>query len=242
VAALAPHWPAEEREAVLGEAVHAARALSDAGVRASAMLAIVPQLPPSEREVRLLEMLQARPSFEELMRLAPLLPSSLVPAALRAAGEIQYNLHRCIAVLTLAPHMPAGKREAALAEALRTARTTEFGADRSQPLSAAAPYLPAGQREAVLAEALQAAREIDHRSRWSRALAFPVPELASLSRAALSSPWIDTLHCLASRSRPELFDDLEVMVPVMVSLAGSSRHEECAEIITAIDDVGRWWP
>jgi hypothetical protein len=254
VAALVPHSPAEEREAVLAEALQAARVLSGTRLRAEAMLAIVPHLLPSEREVPLVEILQATLSndrggfghdserFEVLTTLAPLLPSSLVPNALQAAGEIQYELYRCIGVVALAPHLPAGQREAALAQALHTARTTEYLTDRSQTLSAAAPHLPAGQREAVLAEAVQAAREIEDNWERSRALAFPAPQLASLSRAALSSPWIDTLHCLASRSRPDLLDDLQVMVPVIVSLAGPHRQDECDELIRAIEDVGRWWP
>ena len=51
--------------------------------------------------------------------------------------------------------------------------------------------------------------------------------------------WKQALPILANRNRGELLADICALQQMIVSLGG---EEESAEIVGAIQDVGRWWP
>ena len=74
------------------------------------------------------------------------------------------------------------------------------------------------------------------RSRVLRRLA---PRLSALPVPTLDRLWRETLHVLASRTRPDLLADLRTLELVIAALGGS---EAAAETFRAIQDVGRWWP
>jgi hypothetical protein len=86
----------------------------------------------------------------------------------------------------LAAQLPAGQREAVLAEAWQAARAIRHEGARSRALAALAPHLPTG----LLAEALQAARALGDEGARSRALAALAPQLPAGQReAVLAEAW-----------------------------------------------------
>ena len=64
------------------------------------------------------------------------------------------------------------------------------------------------------------------------------PSLASLAPDVLLEPWREGLAA-ASRSRRAVFEELGALAPVAAALGG---HDEMQRIVTALDDVDRWWP
>jgi hypothetical protein len=52
------------------------------------------------------------------------------------------------------------------------------------------------------------------------------------------SLWIKILHAASSRTRSDLFSNIQALIPAVISLGG---HEAVSELTQAIQDVGCWW-
>jgi hypothetical protein len=99
------------------------------------------------------------------------------------------------------------------------------------------PYL-SDILEDVLKETLIVTRKMNGKNRTTL-LNFLGIYLSELSHDTLFPLWCDTLHFLAHRTRKDLFEDLQALTPVIISLGGVEAVEEMA---SAIQDIGRWWP
>jgi hypothetical protein len=210
-------------------------------------------------------------SSRALAALAPHLPEPLLGEALETARAIKWGADRSRALAAIAPNLPEPQRMQALAEALKalgsrysryawsralkalaphlpepllgealeTARAIKFGANRSRALAAIAPHLPEPQRAQAFAEALGAARTIGDEGDRSSALAALGEHLGTSPVSFLHALWSETLPVLASRSRCDLLSDLQSLLPVIIRLGGP---QAAAQVLSAIRDVGRWWP
>jgi hypothetical protein len=124
------------------------------------LIALVPYLPESEREIALSDALAAtRAIVDEVNRacilteLVPHLAETLLPEALDVARGIHYGAFRAEILIALAPHLP----ETLLRDALAVARDIDDYAVRADVLTVLAPHLP----ETLLPDALAVARDID---------------------------------------------------------------------------------
>ncbi|MBO9391259.1 MAG: hypothetical protein J7482_21465 [Roseiflexus sp.] len=153
--------------------------------------------------------------------------------ALEVARVIADDAARATALAALAPHLPPHL----LTDALAVARAITYEWYRAEALAALAPHLPPH----LLAEALAAARAIEDGWQRAKALAALAPHLASYP--TLDDQFAPTLRVLAQRRRKELLSDLRALLPWLAALAERQRQPAvCADLATAIIEVGRCWP
>lgn len=127
--------------------------------------------------------------------------------------------------------IPSRLPETLLPEALAVAKTTR----NEKWLWALARRLP----PSLLVEVLDAAKEIGGDSLRAEVLSDAADAFAQLAPAALYPAWRETLHGMASLDRPVFLHNLQRLSPIIVSLGGQRALEG---ILSAIQDVGRWWP
>jgi hypothetical protein len=139
-------------------------------------------------------------------------------------------------------------QEQVLQEALEAARKISQDEDRGKALMHLVPYLPQSMRQHALREAVAVAWGLSDRSFFhtlgqelmdmvSRLTGLPYPELAFLWSEVHNGE--NLLRFLAGRTRESLLSNLSALAPVIHKLDG---EEAIAEVFSAIQDVGRWWP
>jgi hypothetical protein len=215
---------------VLPEALATARVIEFEEYRVDALLPLADLLP----EV-LPEVLAAARAIEDeryraiaLSNLASKMPEVL-PEALAAARAIEDERYRVIALSNLASKMPE-----VLPEALATARTIQNERERAIALSNLADLLPS-----VLAEALATAKAIQSERERAKALIALAPKLSKMQTGELFPLWQNTLHSLSNQTRQDFLHDIPALATVICALGDPAA---VAEVATAIQDVGRWWP
>jgi hypothetical protein len=166
-----------------------------------------------------------------------------VEEALRQVGSMEEEACRADALSALAPYLP----ERLLPAARRLARAISGEAWRDRALAAldSAPQAPQSTAngpavsDSDLVADLARARVIDREFERAQALAELAPGLAKLAPDLLWPHWQETLHLLAARTRRDLLADLRALQPVIVALGEAGG---AADLVRAVEDVGRWWP
>jgi len=267
---LAPYLMPTERDRALRQALEAARAIWGPWARSDALAGLLPRLAGLGLPGEALEAVWAirpegRTRSRTLAGLAPYLTPDLLRQALKAAQAIGDEWARSDALVGLLPRLAELGRPGEALEAVWAIRPETT---RSRTLAGLAPYLtpdllgqalkavqairPEGEQAWALAgllprlaelgcpgEALEAARAIGDEEARSNALARLAPRLRELPPEILYRLWEETLRVLVTRTRRDLLSDLEALAPVLMALGGG---EAVAETITAIQDMGRWWP
>jgi hypothetical protein len=151
--------------------------------------------------------------------------------ALAAVRSIEEQKGRLEALAEIAPYLPVDCMD----KALEIASATQDADLLAYALASLSPHLPLELSET----ALVMARGMQWRETRVSALSGLAQPLSELPDAELHGLWQETLLILATRTRPDLLADLQVLVPIIVTLGG---EEGVAETFRAIQDVGRWWP
>ncbi len=147
LAALMPHLPEVDQQAVLDAAVATVR---DAGpkVHRDTLAAVVPHVPDTERAQLIDEVITAhRGNLWTMCVLAPYLPERLLSEAVDTACALTIESRRTGAFEELAPHLPPGL----LRRALNTVLNLDTPKDRGLALARLASRLPAEQCAHALA-------------------------------------------------------------------------------------------
>jgi hypothetical protein len=187
--------------------------------------------------------------------------------AWRTAAEIPGDRWQAEALVGMAPHLPAARREAAYARALDVACGIQDPGERLQVLArilAPGTSLPhAAVRLAALREALGAAVALKEAALASPCRAAHRPDatplaplaapLAALAAgpadpdadAALRQIWLAggqgerLLDLLGCQPRPVALLEIAVLAPLLARLAGPGSLDQ---ILGAIQQTVRWWP
>ncbi len=246
--ALIPHLSEPQRPRVLREALKAAHSLSEYPVRASALNVLAPHL-PQEQQVKILdEALSAvahiKDEYERvelLNELAPNLPEKLLSRLLDIVCSMTGESERAKVLINLVQRLP--KR--LLEKALTSAHSLEGPFWRAHLLSALAPRLLEHQRLDVWTEVLLAVAVIIGWEFRTNALEEIVPSFVSwanqrpkLAQTALST----SLPKFAACPRPQFLEDLTILIPVVLALAGDEAPQAAEGIYHAIQEICAWWP
>lgn len=177
----------------------------------------------------------------------------------RAALGIEGERWQVDAMVSLAPYLPAGRREAAYARALDVARGLSNAGERLGVLAGMAGQLPGDLGSAALREALGAAVELKERSDGAprrpgqRASATPLAILAEPLATLAAGPdaaralreiWLANgqgerlLGLMGRQPRPTTLLELAVLAPLLARLGGPAAP---GEILDAVQQVARWW-
>jgi hypothetical protein len=152
LAGLAPYLP----ETLCQQGFAIAQGLADPDARRQVLARLAPagDAQPARQSPTQVSTSDDQRLADELVRLAPRLPVRRRAQVLAAAREIEDPRFRVQTIVRLAPHLPAGLRVEALADALAAAYAVQSEHGRVEALRELAPHLP----EPLLAEALAAAR------------------------------------------------------------------------------------
>jgi hypothetical protein len=260
LAELARYLPSD----LLAQALEAASAITDDSWRAEALAGLAAHVAADERPTFVAQALAAAAAHTDnhsltraraLARLAPHLPSDLLPQALEAATGITDEFFRGQVLAVLAPYLPSDL----LAQALEAAIAIPNDFFRADALRRMAPHLPSD----LLAQALQAAIAIpsDFAQGWAlprmaphlpsdllaQALAAAAAIPSSFSRAeALAglAPYLpsDLLAqaLVAAAAIPRDFDRAKALAGLAPHLAADERPAVMAQALAAataiIDD------
>jgi hypothetical protein len=208
LARLAKHIPKADRQALLDEALDAARAADgDSGRQA-----------------------------QTLVESATYLNGPELTAALAIGRAIADPSARSVALAQLARCLDGDAQAIVLAEALEAVHGVE-GQWHDTALMAcleAAPALP----EPLLRDAARAVQELNFDGWRERALAALAPALARLPAADLYPIWCELFRWLSTRSRRDLLVDLSVLPPVLAALGGESVVGAVAQAVIEIQRWG----
>jgi hypothetical protein len=120
-------------------------------------------------------------------------------------------------------------------EALAAARAIQDQRARATALSALVDKLP----PEMLPEALAAARAIQDQRHRAKPLSALANKLSKIPPGKLFPLWQNTLHSLSQSTRSDLLQDIATLAPVICALGDRAT---VAEVASAIQDVGQWWP
>jgi hypothetical protein len=162
----------------------------------------------------------------------------LLQEALATVRQIQMDgdyVYWVGALLRLAPHLHKTLIQEMLADVLQI----EDAEIRTEALAGLAPHLPGSERLQTVRQAVTAVRQIE--TTYSRAKALPklTPLLTTLPFEELNDIWIDLIGDLSTSTRENSFSYLVALEPVLSTLG---RGETLLEIVSAIQEVGKWWP
>ncbi len=222
----------------LQRALDLAERLSDPYHRAMAIGVLIPAAPPPDRNNLIVKAAQLLPTFQgdrltdaEFQQAA--VAALVIPhmsdqrRALELAGTLDaLNASRAIEGLTatLDPEL--------VSEALDLARGIDQEEHRAVALRAIADYLPSGEREPVWQEAFQAALgDIG-------ALYEVCRSPADLSRADTVRLLESSMAALRTRRRWWVLRYIGSIAPLVEGLGPDAADAT----LSAIEDVGRWWP
>jgi hypothetical protein len=212
------------------ERINALITLADKTSEASQyVLQFIPALPFEELRVKALVNLAGR-STDVL----PLALESALKLTIRAnsveatlAGYQRYD--RVDALRDLAQRFPE-----VLPQALQAAQEIRDRRERFEALFALATMYPE-----VLPQALNAAQVIVRRDWHIQALDCLVPYLGQLPYSELANFWKQILRVSSLGTRQELFQDISMLAPVILSLGDSAS---AMRVVSTIQRVCRWWP
>ncbi|MBD2102517.1 hypothetical protein [Leptolyngbya sp. FACHB-261] len=235
--AVADKLPEELQAEVLEDILTAARAIEEDWCRAIALSDLADKLPEKLQAEVLPEALAAARASEEdwsqaiaLSVLAPKLPPDLLPEALAAARDIQSESDRATALIALASKLPE-----VIPEAFAATRAIQSDHARASALSALAPKLPPD----LLPEALVTARGIRFERDRASALIALGSQMSKMQTGELLPLWQNTLHSLSFQPHRDFVPNLLALASVICALGGRAA---VAEVVIALQDVGRWWP
>jgi hypothetical protein len=110
----------------------------------------------------------------------------------------------------------------------------ESQSSRAKALNALAHKLP----PKLLPQAIAAARDISDKSSRTKTLSALALRLLEIPVTELFPLWQETLHKLALHNRKDLLEDINALAPIIFKLGNLAA---VTEVITAIEDVARWW-
>jgi hypothetical protein len=149
------------------------------------------------------------------------MPYSLVLKALQIVRSVRVSKYRAELLGSLALRSPDSQRIEILKEALAAGRRVpeEFGngGGRAEVLEHLAPHLP----EELISDAFAVACSIRSDQSRARAMKALAPRLAELPRPVLYSLWQDHLQRSALHERKRLLYDLQALGSVINSLGGA---------------------
>lgn len=196
----------------------AARSIADPGYRARALAALVAALPSGQQPAVAQEVFSSAQSIvipgdrlEVLTQIAPY--CMLLPdwdESFRQAYRGAYAHQRAQALVRVLPSLPTAERALRLTEAIN---------QLAQWVSVRAAARGAHERAQAWELAVAAWRQL------------PPQEARAV--------WRDTLPALATRSRSDLYLDLQMIAPILPTLAGPAAVPDVAQ---AVLDVSAWWP
>jgi hypothetical protein len=106
---------------------------------------------------------------------------------------------------------------------------------QSKALAAFAPHLSGP----LLEQAWQTAQSLGGQEARSLALSSLIPSMLKRPEHSLYPLWKQMLPVLAGRTRRDLLADLRTLLPMFLRCGGA---ESAADVFTAIEEMGRWWP
>jgi hypothetical protein len=221
---LAPLLPADQRPAVLAQALAAAN--TDTGKAAAAAIASGDDVNPDAMEADRLIV---------LAWLAHLLPADQQPAvlaqALSAATAIPEAYFRSEALTVLAPYLPADQQSAVLVQALNAAIAISEESDRTHILTWMAQGLPADLLPWSIKTVPKTSAEV---------LTALLQRGRSVIPRAEDAAYLDLLReSINGASRSACLGVLTVSAPAIAEIGGTQAIEQC---VNAVVDVHRWWP
>jgi hypothetical protein len=170
---------------------------ADPDQKLDALTALLPQIPPGDRESVYLEVLGAIDQISwwdrkarAIVDLAPTLPASLLNNALDAAHRLPHESLVIKAIAGLVPALQGDAREGALAQSFSAVRDLDDPYFQLPVLITLIPFLPVDIRPDILDRALAAARQLGDGWRASRALItlakyFPLEATEGLLKEAI---------------------------------------------------------
>lgn len=235
LAGLAPHLPPDQRELAIREALLAAARLTGTDY-IFAIAALAPSMTAPQREDAMTHALPMAIAGRDgearalnLAVLAPHLPAVLHGQALDAATSIEHNGHRAYALASLAPCLPPGQQQDALARSLACVADDSVEAEhRDLVLPELIPQLPAG----LLLEAVNTIGKEDEAFSALVARGRDVSHDENSFQGMLR----DSFN---AQDRATCLRVIAVFSPAMAGTGGPSAIRE---VFRAIEDVYRWWP
>jgi hypothetical protein len=242
--------PKGERRAVAAEALQAARAIevrtsNDSANAASALTAVAPHLPETQRTGTLVDALNFVMAITNvksltcsLLRLIPHLPQALLGQALQVTRTIHDYPSRVQALIAVARHLPEAEHADILGEALQAARWIPKWQyePRAQAMIAVAAILPEANRANVLGEVLQSAGKIGNEELRAQALADLVSHLPERLQVVALNGFTAAASTLP---RSKLLSLLPSFYPTIARLGGSAGLRE---VHRALHDTSEWFP
>jgi hypothetical protein len=236
--AVARHVPESIRGQVLQQALGEALVVEVQDHRALSLAGLAPHLCEASLAHALTQVLALgndNVRARLLTALAPSLRAQQLQQARKAAEALPESADRDKLLLNLAPELSESLAERALADALAL--------ETAEAMAPALTHIARRLSEPVWGRALHwamtTALPVSSRHRLSAALAALVQPLANLPRPALYLLWREMLSGLASRTREDLFENVAILLPLLVVLGGPPA---VAEVFSTVQDVCTWWP
>ncbi len=234
LSSLAEKLPSEN---LYPEVLEIARQIQDECFRVNALSSLAKKLPLENLYSEALEI--ARQIHNQSSRaialsfLAEKMPEILYPEVLKTARQIQDEYSRAFALSSLAEKLP----ENLYPEVLETASQIQFEWDRAQLLSSLAEKLP----ENLYSEALEIAGHIQDECSRAKVLSPLFKQMsASQPKNEVYKMWLEIMTITLSKLKRQNFqENIGILTPVIYKLGGK---DAIMEIVTAIQDVARWWP
>jgi hypothetical protein len=232
-AALVPHLPTEQKELVLGDVLNAAQQMTLYD-RVPLLAALAPHFSSVERDnvLNLASQIENPQILAEVLTaLAPHLSSAQLESALSLAQRIGNPDYRDQALTALIPFLPDDQIVLPDDQIDTVLNQIQRPASRVKALATLGLRLPDKQKQQALSEALATARKISDPNDCVKALAVLALHTQHLSVIDLYSLLRDTLQALADCTLPELLNNLEALVPALVSLGGQGAVDDTARAI-----------
>ena len=234
LSSLAEKLPSEN---LYPEVLEIARQIQDECFRVNALSSLAKKLPSENLYSEALEI--ARQIHNQSSRaialsyLAEKIPGILYPEVLKTARQIQDEYYRAFALSSLAEKLP----EKLYPEVLEKASQIQFEWYRAQVLSSLAEKLP----ENLYSEALEIAGHIQDECSRAKVLSPLFKQMsASQPKNETYKMWLEIMKTTLSKLKRQNFqENIGVLTPVIYKLG---RKDAIMEIVTAIQDVARWWP
>ena len=172
------------------------------------------------------------------IRIAERIPEPLMHTAAQVAKALSSAPSRATALNALIPRMRSGDRSAAFQLALQDARAIEKNAVRSRVLGELSLHTTGPLKADIVREALGSARRMGLSQPYQMALTNLAPRLAELRPDELYPLWSEVIRDFTLIGRDDALDYVRILLPVIKALGGA---EAVAEVVHAIQEVGRWW-
>lgn len=158
--------------------------------------------------------------------------------AVQLLNAIEVVNRQALATARMVKHAPVDQRQRVVEHALKIANGAQGDNDDwwlGEVLTHLVPYVSDAQLERMLELALNIVAPVIRED----VLSAISKKLVNLRPSDAYRLWSMVLQRSAELSRAELMSNLIGLIPVVAFLG---EEESVAEIMNAIDDVGRWWP